>query len=206
MASLSAVPDVVPAAASPLVFSAERAMVDLRVIAAAPRPVGSAANGAIGDYLMTQIAALGLSPQLQSSHVFRHTPGFPEAHVMAVENVLVRIPGSDPGGKALLVSGHYDSVGTSPGATDCAMCTVTVLETLRAVVAAADAGQPLRNDVIFLFTDAEEIGVAGASGFMSDHPWAADVGLSLVFEGLGSDGAPLLYISGPDSGAITAEA
>ena len=71
---------------------------------------------------------------------------------------------------------------------------MTVLETLRAVVAAADAGQPLRNDVIFLFTDAEEIGVAGASGFMSDHPWAADVGLSLVFEGLGSDGAPLLYI------------
>ena len=59
MASLSAVPDVVPAAASPLVFSAERAMADLRVIAAAPRPVGSAANGAIGDYLMTQIAALG---------------------------------------------------------------------------------------------------------------------------------------------------
>ena len=51
---------------------------------------------------MTQIAALGLSPQLQSSHVFRHTPGFPEAHVMAVENVLVRVPGSDPGGKALL--------------------------------------------------------------------------------------------------------
>ena len=72
-------------------------------------------------------------------------------------------PGADPGGKALLVSGHYDSVATSFGATDCAMCTVTVLETLRAVVDAADAGQPLRNDVIFLFTDAEEIGVAGAA-------------------------------------------
>ena len=206
MASLSAVPDVVPGEASPLVFSAERAMVDLRVIAAAPRPVGSAANAAIRDYLMAQIAALGLSPQRQSSHVFRHTPGFPEAHVMAVENVLVRVPGADPGGKALLVSGHYDSVATSSGATDCAMCTATVLETLRAVVAAADAGQPLRNDVIFLFTDAEEIGVAGATGFMRDHPWAGDVGLSLVFEGLGSDGAPLLYISGPDSGALTGEA
>ena len=206
MASLSAVPDVAPAEAPPLVFSAERAMVDLRVIAAAPRPVGSTANSAIRDYLMTQIAALGLSPQRHSSHVFRHTPGFPEAHVMAVENVLVRVPGTDPGGKALLVSGHYDSVATSFGATDCAMCTVTVLETLRAVVAAAEAGQPLRNDVIFLFTDAEEIGVAGATGFMRDHPWAADVGLSLVFEGLGSDGATLLYISGPDSGALTAEA
>ena len=206
LSSLSAVPEVVPAEASPLVFSAERAMVPLRVLAAEPHPVGSAANAAVRDYLLTEIAALGLSPAIQSSHVFRHTPGFPETHVMAVENVLVRVPGADPGGKALLVSGHYDSVSSSSGASDCAMCTATVLETLRAVVAAAGAGQPLRNDVIFLFTDAEEIGVAGATGFMRDHPWAADVGLSLVFEGLGSDGAPLLYISGPDSGAITGEA
>jgi hypothetical protein len=205
-AALSAVPEVVPANASPLVFSAERAMIPLRVLATEPHPVGSAANAAVRDYLTAQIAALGLSPQLQATHVLRHTPGFPEAHVMAVENVLVRVPGADPGGKALLVSGHYDSVSTSVGASDCAMCTATVLETLRAVVAAAAAGQPLRNDVIFLFTDAEEIGVAGATGFMRDHPWAADVGLSLVFEGLGSDGAPLLYISGPDSGALTAEA
>jgi len=206
LASLAAVPDVVPASASPLVFSAERAMTDLRVLTAAPRPVGSAANAAIRDYLMTEIAALGLSPQIQATHVFRHTPGFPETHLMAVENVLVRVPGAEPGRKALLVSGHYDSVATSAGASDCAMCAATVLETLRAVVTAGEAGRPLRNDVIFLFTDAEEIGVAGATGFMSDHPWAADVGLSLVFEGLGSDGAPLLYISGPDSGAITAEA
>ena len=39
LASLAAVPDVVPASASPLVFSAERAMTDLRVLTAAPRPV-----------------------------------------------------------------------------------------------------------------------------------------------------------------------
>ena len=206
LTALTAVPEVVPAEASPLVFSAERAMAPLRALAAEPHPVGSAANAAIRDYLMSEIAALGLSPQIQATHVFRHTPGFPETHLMAVENVLVRVPGADPGGKALLVSGHYDSVSTSAGASDCAMCTATVLETLRAVVAAADGGQPLRNDVIFLFTDAEEIGVAGASGFMREHPWAADVGLSLVFEGLGSGSAPLLYISGPDSGTITGEA
>ena len=205
LASLTTVPEVVPAEASPLVFSAERAMAPLRVLAAEPHPVGSAANAAIRDYLMSEIAALGLSPQLQATHVFRHTPGFPEAHLMAVENVLVRVPGAEPGRKALLVSGHYDSVSTSGGASDCAMCTATVLETLRAVVAAADAGQPLRNDVIFLFTDAEEIGVAGASGFTRDHPWAADVGPSLVFEGLGSGGPPLRYTSGPDPGAIPGE-
>lgn len=206
LSPLWAVPDVVPASADPTVFSAERAMRHLNAIALAPRPIGSAANAATRDYLVAQIAALGLQPEVQATHVLRSEPGFPEAHIIAVENVVVRVPGAEPGGKALLVSGHYDSVATSVGASDCGMCTAVTLETLRAVVAAADAGQPLRNDVIFLFTDAEENGVVGATGFMRDHPWATDVGLSIVFEGLGSDGAPLLYVSRRGSGDLTAAA
>jgi hypothetical protein len=204
--SLTAVPAVIGADAPATVFSAERALVDLRALTADPRPVGSPANAAARDYLLAQIAALGLEPQVQQTAVLRHEPGFPETHLMPVENVLIRVPGTETGGKALLVSGHYDSVGTAVGASDCGMCAATTLETLRAVVAAAAAGQPPRNDVIFLFTDAEEIGVAGALGFMRDHPWAADVGLSLVFEALGNDGAPLLYIAGPESGAVVGEA
>ena len=204
--SLTAVPELVGADAPSTVFSAERALVDLRALTAAPRPVGSPANAAARDYLLAQISALGLEPQVQQTNVLRHEPGFPETHLMPVENVLVRLPGTVPGGKALLVSGHYDSVSTAVGASDCGMCAATTLETLRTVVAATAAGQPPRNDVIFLFTDAEEIGVAGAQGFMRDHPWAADVGLSLVFEALGNDGAPLLYIAGPESGAVVGEA
>ncbi len=204
--SLTAVPEVTPAGASPLVFSAERAMTHVRALTITPRPVGSAANAAVRDYLVSQIRALGVEPVVQSVNVLRHEPGFPEAHLMAVENVLARVPGTEPGSPALLVSGHYDSVATSVGAADCGACAATTLETMRAVVAATATGQPLRNDVIFLFTDAEEIGVAGAAGFMQDHPWAADVGLSLVFEGLGCDGAPLLYIAGPESGAVVDEA
>jgi hypothetical protein len=203
---LSAVPDVVPATAAPTVFSAERALADVGALAAAPRPVGSAHAATARDYLLAQIAALGLEPQVQATAVLRHEPGFPETHLMPVENVLVRVPGTEPDGPALLVSGHYDSVATSTGASDCAMCSAVTLETLRAVVAAVAAGEPPRNDIIFLFTDAEEIGVIGATGFMRDHPWAADVGLSVVFEGLGTDGAPLLYVSGPEQGAFTGAA
>ena len=199
---LSAVPDVVPATSAPTVFSAERALVDVRALSAAPRPVGSANAAAARDYLLAQIAALGLEPQVQATAVLRHEPGFPETHLMPVENVLVRVRGTEPAGRALLVSGHYDSVATATGASDCAMCSAVTLETLRAVA----AGQSPRNDIIFLFTDAEEIGVVGATGFMRDHPWAADVGLSLVFEGLGSNGAPLLYISGPEQGAFAGAA
>uniref|UniRef100_UPI0035B4C54F M28 family peptidase n=1 Tax=Promineifilum sp. TaxID=2664178 RepID=UPI0035B4C54F len=201
-----AVPAVTPADATPLVFSAERAVAHLDVLAATPRPVGSDASAAVRAYLMDQIRALGYEPEVQSVNVLRHFPGHPETHLMSVNNVLVRVPGSQPGGKALLVSGHYDSVPASVAASDCGMCAVTTLETLRAVDAAADAGQPLRNDVIFLFTDGEEIGVAGALGFMRDHPWGRDVGLSLVFEGLGTESAPMIYVSGERAGAIAGEA
>lgn len=204
--TLSAVPDITPAGASPMVFSAERAMTHVKALSIAPRPIGSPANTAARDYITAYITELGLEPVVQSTQVLRHEPGFPEAHLVSVHNILARVPGTQPGSPALLVSGHYDSVPSSVGASDCGMCAATTLEALRAVVAAVEAGQPLRNDVIFLLSDAEELGVAGATGFMRDHPWAADVGLSVVFEGLGSDGAPLLYISRPDSGAVVAEA
>ena len=206
LSPLLTVPRVVPAAAPATTFSAARAMDDLAILAAAPRPVGSPANAAARDYLVRQIRVLGLEAVEQSALVTRHEPGFPETHLMRVHNVMTRVPGTDPTAKALLISGHYDSVATSTGASDCGMCSAVTLETLRAVAAAAAAGDRLRNDVIFLFTDGEEIGVVGARAFMEQHPWAADVGLSVVFEGLGSDSAPLLYISNDESGAVVAEA
>jgi len=205
LAPLLTVPPVTPAGAPATTFSGARAMDDLAALAAAPRPIGSTANAAARGYLVAQIRALGLEPVEQSALVTRHEPGFPETHLMRVHNVMTRVPGTDPTAKAVLVSGHYDSVATSTGASDCGMCSVVTLETLRAVAAAAAAGDRLRNDVIFLFTDGEELDVAGAQGFMQ-HPWAADVGLSVVFEGLGSNGAPLLYISRPESGAVVGEA
>jgi hypothetical protein len=47
-------PPVVPSTAPPTSFSAERAMADLRVIAAAPRPAGAQGHGAARHYLLEQ--------------------------------------------------------------------------------------------------------------------------------------------------------
>src|SRR5690606_10747281 len=44
------------------------------------------------------------------------------------------------------------------------------------------------NDIIILFTDAEEIGLLGAELFVKEHPWAEKVGLVLNFEARGSGG------------------
>jgi hypothetical protein len=195
VAPLAAVPSVVPATAPATEFSAERAMRDLAVVAAAPHPTGSPRNAAVRDYLVGQIRALGLTPQIQRATLTRWArhPGI--AEVTTVENILVRVPGTD-NSRAIMVEGHYDSVPTTAGATDCGSCTVTALEALRAIV----AGPPLKNDVIFLFADGEEVFIAGAQAFMQQHPWANDVGLTLVFEGYGTDGASMLYATGPESG------
>jgi hypothetical protein len=177
-------------------------MEDLSIVAAQPHPVGSPANAEVRDYLLAQIAALDLQGEVQSTTVSSISPLSGIAQVTPVENVVVRVPGNSGAGDALLVTGHYDSVPTTPGAGDCGSCVATVLETLRAV----RAGQPLQNDVIFLFTDAEELGIVGATAFMQQHPWAKDVKLSLVLEGLGTQGAAVLYAAGRNDGAVVREA
>jgi hypothetical protein len=67
----------VPATAPAGEFSAERAMHDLQVVAAEPHPIGSPRNTVVRDYLVDQIRALGLAPEIQKATVTRwsHTPG-----------------------------------------------------------------------------------------------------------------------------------
>lgn len=201
LAPLFVSPAVVPATAPAADFSAARALQDLAVIAATPHPIGSPANKAVRDYLIAQIRALGLEPEVQEATIARADPSGARAQVVKTENILVRLPGSANTG-AVLVSGHYDSVPISPGAADCAGCAATTLEALRAV----QAGPPLQNDVIFLFTDGEEIGVRGAEAFVEQHPWAKDVAVALVFEGYGTQGAAMIYVSSPESGEILGQA
>jgi hypothetical protein len=201
LATSAAVPDVVPASAPASEFSAERAMQDLAVVAAESHPIGSPRQAAVRDYLVAQIRALGFTPEIQHATLTRWGPGPGLVWTTAVDNVLVRVPGTD-NSRAIVVEGHYDSVATTPGATDCGACAVTVLEALRAIA----AGPPLQNDVIFLFADGEEVFIAGATAFMQQHPWAKDVGLTLVFEGMGTDGASMLYASSPESAWWTGQA
>ena len=62
---------------------------------------------------------------------------------------------------------------------------VTILETLRAYKA---SGKKPKNDIIILFTDAEEVGLDGARLFVNNHPWAKNIGIALNFEARGSGG------------------
>jgi hypothetical protein len=185
--------------APPTEFSSARALERLRVIAQSPHPVGSAAHAMVRDYLLRELAAQGLVPSVQrATAVNRQWGGILRAGL--VENVLARLKGVGSG-KALMLVAHYDSWHVSYGASDDGAGVAALLETLRAL----KAGPPLKNDLIFLFTDGEESGLLGANAFADSHPWAADVGLVLNFEARGSHGPSIMFETSEGNGWLIRE-
>jgi hypothetical protein len=191
-------PDAVPVNAPAGLFSAGRAMQDVRKIARAPHAMGTRAHAQVRAYLVDRQQRLGLQPQVQEATVA--TPPLGNAtQVGHVYNVVGRLPGTRKG-KAILVMAHYDSQPNTPGAGDDGAGVAAVLEIARAL----RQGAPLRNDVIFLLTDGEEYGLFGAKAFLR-HPWAEEVGMVINLEGRGNRGPSLSFEISPQNGWIVRE-
>ncbi|MFX0145225.1 MAG: hypothetical protein ACFE9C_14255, partial [Candidatus Hodarchaeota archaeon] len=96
-------PSPLPTDAPSTDFSAARAIQDLEVIAREPHPMGVFPSHAeVRDYLLDEIRALDLEPQVQDTFGFRVVqPGFVIGG--GVENVLVWLPGTNPDGAILLI-------------------------------------------------------------------------------------------------------
>lgn len=192
-------PEVTPASAPATMFSAERARQHLPAIASAPHPIGSPAQRQVRDYLVQQLHAAGLQPEIQRSMgVFEDHSPFVSAG--AIENIVVRIEGTNPS-HTILFAAHYDSVPYGPGANDDGVAVIAMLETIRALRAAS----PIRNTIIFLFTDGEEVGLLGASAFVREHPWARDVDVAFNFEARGASGPSLMFETSAQNAALIDE-
>ncbi|TXK72441.1 M20/M25/M40 family metallo-hydrolase [Mesonia sp. HuA40] len=162
-------------------FDLEKAKQHVKIIAKEPHSIGTSYHGQVKKYIVEQLQSLGLSVHTQKDYVLNEVGQF-----TAPENIITRIEGSEPDRKALLVMTHYDSaVHSSFGASDAASGVATILEVLRNFL--AQENKP-KNDIIILFTDAEEVGLNGAALFVDDHPWADEIGLVLNFEARGSGG------------------
>ncbi len=192
-------PKTVPADAPLDVFSSGRAMEHLKVIAAQPHPMGSSENREVRDYLVRTMKALGVEPEIQKTEIV-WSRSVKTIRAGTVENILVRLRGTD-NTKAVLLMSHYDTVPNAPGATDDGSGVVAMLETMRALKTLP----PLINDIIFLFTDGEEVGLLGARAFVRQHPWAKDVGVVLNFEGTGSKGPSLMFEMSDENGWLIEE-
>ena len=183
-------PSPVPATAPDTVFSAERAMRHVEAIAVRPHPMGTADHDRVRDYIMAELTALGIKPQLQVTTAV----GTRYQATGRVQNILAWLPGKESNGKALLLAVHYDGVEAGPAAGDDAAGCAALLETLRALRARKE---PLAHDVIALFTDGEEAGLLGAAAFVREHPWAKDVAFVLNFEARGTSGRSYMFETGP---------
>ncbi len=155
-----------------------------------PHPMGTPDHDRVRDYIVGQLSALGLQPQIQKATAI----GTRYQEAGRVQNILARLPGSNPNGKVLLVVAHYDGVEAGPAAADDGAGSAGVLETLRALRARKS---PLAHDVIVLFTDGEESGLLGAAAFVREHPWAKDVAVVLNFEARGTSGRSFMFETGP---------
>jgi len=150
-------PQSVPDNAHLTEFSAVRAMKHMEYIALKSHSIGTNEHAKVREYIVDELKKMGIEPEIQVAEVF-----YPDFYLAAtVKNIIVTLPGTEPG-KSVLIVGHYDCVRDSYGASDDGAAVVTMLETIRLL----QLKKPFKNDIIFLFTDGEEIGLTGASAFI----------------------------------------
>ncbi len=116
-------------------------------VAFGPRPAGTDANHKLQAYSLQHVKVAGA--QVSEDNFTAQTP----RGAVAMKNIIVKFPGR--GGKAIAITGHYD---TKPfpnrnfvGANDGASSTAVLLELAQAL-----AGQPRIDDVYLIFFDGEE--------------------------------------------------
>lgn len=176
-------------------FSSARALAQLVEIAQRPHPIGSPDLIRVRSMLVGRLTALGLEPEVQVTTSVVRDSSFVRA--ATVRNIVARIPGTTSTG-AVALTAHYDSAPLSPGAGDNAMGVGMVLETLRTLLSAG----PLRNDLIIVLTDGDEVGELGWKAFVEQHPWASDVAVTVNVESRGTSGPAVVFESLHGNGGL----
>ena len=178
-------------------FSTQRAFKQVRAISRQPHYVGSKNHEEVAQYLLKELEKLGLETSIQEGYTLSDW-----GNLVKSKNLLARIKGTDSS-KALLLLSHYDSAphSYSLGASDAGSGVATILESVRAFLHNKTAH---KNDIIILFTDAEELGLNGAALFVTKHQWAKEVGVVLNFEARGSSGPSymLMETNGGNAGLV----
>lgn len=176
----------------------DKAVEDVRVLSADDmqgRAPGTPGSEKARAYILSRFAEIGLSPvgeRFEQPFSFTKRDG---STVQGV-NLIARIKGTK-GGKAMVVSAHYDHLGVREGeiyngADDNASGVAGLL-----AVAEAFKAKPPKHDVIFAVVDAEESGLRGARAFVAAPPVSLEtIALDVNFDMLGKNPKNELYVSG----------
>ena len=167
-------------------FSTQRAFKHVEAIAQKPHYVGTTAHSRVRNYIVSQLQKMGLQAQTHEDYTLNKN-----GVLVRPQNIMARIEGNG-NGEAFVIMTHYDSnPHSSLGASDAGSGVGTILEGIRAFLTENPSH---KNDIIILFTDAEELGLNGAELFIKDHPWAKDAKLALNFEARGSGGDSFMFL------------
>lgn len=190
---LTLYPQNIPEGTQPLQEpSTNRALDIIEKMAAKPHFVGSENHGDVASFLESELRKLNLQVETQQGTTLTEW-----GNLVPARNIMARIKGTGEE-KAVLLMAHYDSAphSASKGASDDAVGIATILEGVRAFLY---SHKPHRNDIILLFTDAEETGLNGAALFVTKHPWAQDVGVAINFEARGTAGPSYMLMETPNA-------
>ncbi len=177
-------PEPVPDSAPTNQFSATRAIATLHAVSLdEPHPLGTPAHDVVRDQIAAALRALDYTVDVQDTFACN-----PIATCGEITNLIARRPGQVPGGKAVVVVAHYDSVPAGPGASDDGTGVASALEIARAI-----RHDELTNPVVFLIDDGEEGGLLGAEGFVADAARSNDAAFVINLEARGTTGTPFLF-------------
>ena len=162
-------------------FSTNRALKIVKTISEKPHFVTSQNHDEITTYLVSELEKLGLETSFQEGFALSDW-----GNLTKPKNIIAKIKGSNSE-KALLLLAHYDSAphSYSHGASDDGTGIATILEGIRAFL---NNKTPHKNDIIILFSDAEELGLNGAALFVTQNKLVKNIGLVLNFEARGTAG------------------
>lgn len=143
------------------------------------RDTGSPGQKKAGQYMVNYYKGLGIShPKALGSYYQKVPADFMKkrggGNLPDSENILAFIEGSEKPEEIVVISGHYDHVGTRNGvvyngADDDGSGTVAVMEIAKAFQAAKKAGNGPKRSILFLHVTGEEHGLFG-SEFYTDNP------------------------------------
>ena len=184
-------PAPLPASVPDDTFSAARAEPILKMLVGdgIPHPSGSEQIAIVRQRIIDFFAEFDIEVEqhVTSGQYWRTGEVYP------LVNLIAFIPGSDPHATIALAS-HYDSVFAGPGAADDGVGVAVSLE----IAKYFSANRP-RNNLVFLITDGEELGMLGASKFVNDHALADEIDVIINLEARGTKGPSLMFETGPAS-------
>jgi hypothetical protein len=188
-------PEPVGADAPDVEFSARRSEAILRDLLqdGMPHVAGSPNNLVVSNRIISHLESSGYEVEIQSR--FHCNPLF--GACSPVDNVIAIKPGAEEK-NAVLLTAHYDSGWTGPGAADDGAGTAAVLEIARM----AANFPPFKNDIIFLLSDSEENGLIGADAFARHHPLFTKVKAVINLEARGISGSSAMFETGEGNRGI----